>query len=202
MMHTARNINADPARTFDAAREEKRLHRRVPVKLSARFMTPDGTEHQGRITNISAGGAYIHARCLLAEGDPLLLYIDEVGRLEGRVIRLEQNAFVVSFDAGRRRNQKTADTLIWLHNGGNKILNRRAAARIRQNRPAVARLETGAERTCVILDISTSGASIGISPRPAVGKTFAVGRMRVRVVRHHEEGVGVEFITPDGQVQK
>jgi hypothetical protein len=45
-----------------------------------------------------------------------------------------------------------------------------------------------------VLDVSISGASVGTEVRPPVGSEVVLGRLRARVVRHHSEGLGLEFL--------
>ncbi|WP_306249675.1 PilZ domain-containing protein [Parvularcula sp. IMCC14364] len=174
---------------------DKRRHRRIDLPLPVRFMLPDGAEHQGRTINISAGGALIETGGVPArEGSPLLMYIGQLGRIEGKVIRVDEARFAVAFDAKRQRLRRVADTLVWLHNNTGQNLNRRQAQRIQRDKPALARFDNGQEAPCLVLDISITGASIKVSPLPEIGTQIGIGKMLGRVVRHHPEGVGVEFI--------
>ena len=43
--------------------------------------------------------------------------------------------------------------------------------------------------------MSLSGASIAIEARPPVNTMVILGRMRGRVVRHHDQGVAIQFAT-------
>ena len=45
-----------------------------------------------------------------------------------------------------------------------------------------------------VLDVSISGASVETAHRPPVGSLIQVGKLRARVVRHHDVGIGVEFL--------
>jgi len=56
-------------------------------------------------------------------------------------------------------------------------------------------LPSGEVYACVVIDVSLSGASIAIDVRPPVNTMVIVGRMRGRVVRHHERGVAIQFAT-------
>ena len=48
---------------------------------------------------------------------------------------------------------------------------------------------------CRVLDLSQSGAAIGVAPdlRPPVGSMVTIGKTPGRVVRHIEDGFAVEF---------
>ena len=55
-------------------------------------------------------------------------------------------------------------------------------------------LDTGETIDCEVIDVSISGASLRIEMRPPIGSSLMLGRMRGRVVRHHEHGIGVQFV--------
>lgn len=61
------------------------------------------------------------------------------------------------------------------------------------NRHSSIVLDDGRRYDCKIIDISLSGAAIEIAVRPAMGTPVTLGRMRARVIRHFENGIGVEF---------
>ena len=50
---------------------------------------------------------------------------------------------------------------------------------------------------CDVADISLTGASIKTDIRPPIGEIIHIGRSTGRVVRHHGEGVAVEFLHRD-----
>ena len=49
--------------------------------------------------------------------------------------------------------------------------------------------------TCQVQNFSLSGASILTTARPPVGSQVTLGQMKATVMRHHEEGIGVEFVS-------
>ncbi len=178
---------------------DNRRHRRVRLPLPVRYMLPDKSEHTGKIVNIGASGALVKSHPSATCGDEILIYIRQLGRFEATVVRVERDGFAVRFKPKRNREFRTADSLTWLFNDGEKYLNRRRAQRIRQDKPATAILEDGTEMPCRILDISVTGASVKLDPKPPVGKELVIGRMPARIVRHHNDGIGVEFIKPTAQ---
>jgi PilZ domain-containing protein len=175
---------------------DRRRTRRVVMPLKIRYLTKTREEHRGRILNISACGALVRALPGTSYGDRLIIYIDKLGRFSGEVVRIERDGFAIKFDTRKKRTCRTADTLTWLINGGENDFNRRRAQRIRQNKSAVAILPDGSQRPCKILDISMTGASLLITPKPVIGTQLKVGRMRAEVMRHHDKGIGVQFLQP------
>ena len=175
---------------------ERRRHARVDLPLKARFLGLSGEERPCVVTNVSAGGALLRATAPPREGEDVVLYIDEVGRFEGRVIRSVGSEFAVDYRGRRSKSKRTADALtVMLHNRATGS-DRRAAPRIKTEARAIVRLENGEMQPCSILDISLTGASIEIDPKPALGAVITLGKMTAKVVRRHDKGVGVVFSGP------
>jgi hypothetical protein len=175
---------------------DRRRHARIKVPLKARFLTEDGEERPCLVANISAGGALLKAKVVPKEGDYVVLYIDDVGRFEGKVVRSGEHVFAVDYRGRKSKSKRTADALTAAAATRGSRIDRRAAPRIKQDSPAIVTLETGETLSCSILDISLTGASIEIEPRPPLGMQLTLGRMSAKVVRRHEKGVGVVFSGP------
>ncbi len=47
---------------------------------------------------------------------------------------------------------------------------------------------------CEVLDLSMSGVSVKTDIRPAIGEFVLIGQLAGRVARHHQDGVGIEFV--------
>ena len=186
--------NMEPEASQDAA--ERRRHVRIDLPLKARFLTADGSEQNCLVVNISAGGALFKAKTPPPENCTVVVYIDQVGRFEGRVVRSGRHSFAVDYRTKRGRAVKTADALIEVINARGPRHDRRLAPRIRHESHAIVMLESGVAIPCSILDISLTGASIEIEPRPALGATLTLGKMSAKVVRRHDKGVGVVFSGP------
>lgn len=177
-----------------ASHDDRRKHLRVETPLKARFLNDAGEEQPCLVINVSAGGALMKAKTPPPFGTHVVLYIDQVGRFEGRVIRSTGNIFAVNYEKKRRKNARTADSLTEVMNTTKRGADRRGGPRIRQDAPARVIFEDGRNQDCAILDISLTGASIEISPRPPLGARLILGRMNAKVVRRHDNGVGVVFI--------
>ena len=180
-------------------RPDRRRHRRLPLSLEARVVLPGGAETQGKVACASAGGAQIVAPVAPRLDETVVVYADRLGRLEGRVLRATRDGFVLAFSKRASRAKRLADALTWIANMGPER-DRRAARRYQKDEAATLVREGGDAVACRILDISTTGASVGIDAhaRPAIGEAVTVGKMRGRVVRHHEAGIGMAFATAAG----
>lgn len=167
----------------------------MAAPLKARYLDARGREKPCIIVNISAGGALLKAKSPPQANEKIILYIDQVGRFEATVIRAKGQEFAVSYEAKRAKNARTADNLTKIINKNKKHrTDRRKTPRIEQNESAVLYMEDGSARPCAIMDISLTGASIEIAPRPPLGSHVILGRMTAKVVRRHDKGVSVIFV--------
>ena len=186
-------LGNDAADASADAGDDRRRHQRVDLPVKARFLTEKGVECPAEVLNISAAGAMLRTKYPPSPGQNIVLYIDQIGRIEGKVIRSGNNSFAVSYPKRRERQAKIADNLTSALNNRRSGYDRRLSPRVKHDAPATVRLEDGREMQCVILDISLTGASLEIAPRPPLGTHLVLGRMSAKVVRRHDKGVGVVF---------
>ena len=52
----------------------------------------------------------------------------------------------------------------------------------------------GDVHNCRVIDVSLSGASVACAVKPPIGTMVILGRMRGRVVRHHDQGLALQFV--------
>ena len=191
VVHPAPIANAEAP---DSA--ERRRFRRVEAKLGLRFLVGE-TETTGRLGDVSAGGARVETTDAPAKGARVVLYVDRLGRLEGQVVRRTPTGFALRLTHRLGRAKRLADTLTWIANRP-AARDRRKARRYPQSEPARMVRQDGTAHACRILDVSTTGASVGVAAqhRPAIGEAITLGLMGARVVRHHTDGIGVLFDKP------
>lgn len=182
--------------------DERRRHRRVGLSLKARVLKQGGDEEPCLVVNISAGGALLKAVNPPPAGEKVVVYIDGVGRYEGLVIRSAKHHFAVDYRARKAKTRRAADNLTHALNTPHMRLDRRQNPRIQQDQPTVLTLDNGESFACEILDISLTGASIAIDPKPNLGAVVTVGRTPAKVVRRHEKGVGVVFTGAAGKMEE
>jgi hypothetical protein len=177
--------------------EERRRHQRVKVNLLGRYMLTDRQEYPCQVTNMSPGGMALIAPISGTPGERVIAYVDHLGRLEGKIARTFPNGFAMTIAATARKRDKLAAQLTWLAN--RHILNlpedRRHGRFTPRNPLARLILPNGNNVACRVIDLSQSGAAIGIAPdlRPPVGAMVTIGKTPGRVVRHIEDGFAVEF---------
>mgnify|MGYP001590571673 CR=1 FL=1 len=185
----------NPVRRDPAAATDRRRHQRVKVNLLGRCMLEDRREFACQIVDMSPGGAAVMIPAVARVGERVVAYMDHVGRIEGKVVRLLDGGFAMSLSISERKRDKLANQLTWLAN--RHILNlpedRRHERFSPRNPFCKLVLTDGTEFKCRIIDVSPSGAAVHVDRRLEIGTPVILGVMRGRVVRNFEEGVAIEF---------
>lgn len=168
---------------------------RVKVSILGRYMLADRREFPCQVIDMSPGDAVVIAPAAGKIGERVIVYLDHIGRVEGSIVEIIDGGFVLELMASPRKRDQMAAQLTWLAN--KDILNlpedREHERLVPDNRHSSIVLDDGRRYDCKIIDISLSGAAIEIAVRPAMGTPVTLGRMRARVIRHFENGIGVEF---------
>jgi hypothetical protein len=174
---------------------ERRRHQRVAVQLMGRYMLETRREFPCQSVNISPGGLAILAPVPGNLGERVVVYLDQVGRLEGTVVRHFQNGFAIAFSATVRKRDKLAAQLTWLAN--RQILglpeDRRHERFQPRNPRTVITLGDGRQVVARLIDVSTSGAGVSTEVPLTMGQRIVVGKLPAKVVRVFDGGVAVEF---------
>jgi PilZ domain len=179
-----------------APSRDQRSSERVEVRLAGKLFVPaEEITLDCTIVNLSVGGAGIYC----PEPPPLdafvVLYIDGFGRFDGVTTRYVKGELGLKFickDAKRKRLEQDLTTFVKEGMVGVTRLRR-------HRRTAVAtRIDSftcsdGSEIACQLMDISFQGAMLKTPARPAIGTVIQLGQTRGWVVRHHEQGIGVQF---------
>ncbi|MEE9590534.1 MAG: PilZ domain-containing protein [Hyphomicrobiaceae bacterium] len=174
---------------------DRRRYKRISVNLLGRFMRENKEEYPCRLVDVSVGGGAFQSPEIVDEGERIVAYFDEIGRLEGRVTRRIEGGFAIEIQATQYKREKIAAQLTWLANRNILGLpdDRRHERIVPKVRESVLKLPNGALLQCRVLDVSVSGASVAAAMRPELGTDVLLGRLRARVVRHHDQGIGLEF---------
>ena len=174
---------------------ERRRHQRVAVQLMGRYMLESRREFPCQTLNISPGGLALLAPVPGNLNERVVVYLDQLGRVEGTVVRHFQNGFAITFSATIRKRDKLASQLTWLAN--RHVLGLPEDRRHERQQPRIPRtvitLDNGQSFVSRIIDVSTSGASIATDLQLPMGSRIIVGKLPAKVVRLFEGGVAVEF---------
>lgn len=182
---------------------DRRRHKRISVELLGRFMRETKQEYPCKLIDVSAGGAAIKpmSPVVVTPGERIVAYFDHIGGIEGSVVREIDGGFAIKLRATQHKREKLADKLTWLANrseldGAEERRHERIAPTNGRHR---LQLSEGIVIECQVLDVSVSGASIGTPARPEIGTEVVIGKLRARVMRHHAQGFGVQFIDAQSQ---
>src|SRR5688572_8864451 len=74
---------------------DRRRHKRFPLALLGRFMRANKQEFPCRLNDISVGGVAIMAPVEVEIGERIVAYFDEIGGIEGDVVRSFEGGFAV-----------------------------------------------------------------------------------------------------------
>jgi len=189
MIGTAQNPEAEPIT------EIERQFQRVDVSLFGRFMMENKSEHPCQILSVSPGSAQVISGQPGQIGERIIAYVDHLGRLEGKVLRVFNGGFAMSVNATSQKRDKLAAKITWIANRHELNLpeDRRHERLVPTTKATEIKLEDGRSYSARIIDLSLSGAAIEMEVRPAIGTLMWLGHMRGRVIRHFDEGIAIEF---------
>jgi len=181
------------------AKADRRRFRRVSVDLAGRLFTPgDGKEARCTILNLSPGGAAVDCEIIPEQGAPVVLYVDGFGRFEGTVARHNDKGFGIAFVCTPAKRERTAEQLTLFLNKSlvdETVLRRHE--RTHQKGFAKFTRADGQIVNCEVMDISVGGVSLKSEVRPPLGEFVLIAGMAGRIARHHEHGIGIEFVGQD-----
>ncbi|HVY87544.1 MAG TPA: PilZ domain-containing protein [Hyphomonadaceae bacterium] len=176
---------------------DRRRHKRVHWSVRVRGLTAEGEEFQAMTVDVCAGGLRINLARPLSVGDNLVLYIDDIGRVEGVVARaLREVGYAVEFKLTSRKRDKIADQLTWLINRDRLGLTDEREAERRPGGGQVVATFGKISIACAVMDVSIFGVALKTAgPRPMIGDKVTVGERSGTCVRYIEGGFAVDFRT-------
>ncbi|MEA2840807.1 MAG: hypothetical protein QOF41_2137 [Methylobacteriaceae bacterium] len=177
---------------------ERRRHQRVRVTVLGRYMLADKREYPCQTLDMSVGGVSLFAPVRGAIGERVIVYLDQLGRVEGLIARHTKNGFTLSMSLPLMKREKLAEQLTWIINRDVLGMEEdrqhdRVAPRATRT---VLRLPDGQEHHVKLIDISLSGAALATDVQPALGSSVVVGQTSGKVVRHFMGGIAVQFARP------
>jgi hypothetical protein len=167
------------------------------VTLRGRYMLPDRSEYPCQTIDMSPGGVALHAPVQGDMGDRIVVYFDQLGRVEGVISRLLETGFALSVSAPALKREKLADQLTWLTN--RQSLGMREDRRHERIEPVHKRSTLtidGRVLSVRLVDISLSGAAMAVDVKAPIGTPVTIGDTPAKIVRVYEGGVAVEFMRP------
>src|SRR3954468_16805706 len=92
---------------------ERRRHQRVRVVLLGRYMLENRQEFACQTVDMSPGGLALLAPVQGALGERVVIYLEHLGRVEGKIVRDFERGFAVALLATKRKQDKLASQLTW-----------------------------------------------------------------------------------------
>lgn len=178
--------------------QERRRFQRVPVMILGRYMLENRREYPCQTLNMSPGGIALIAPVQGAIGERVVVYLEHIGRVEGKIVRLIENGFAMTLNATVRKRDKIASQLTWLANRDTLGLpeDRRHDRVVPRNPFSTLTFDDGSVMDVRVFDVSISGAGLSGATVPDIGTPVRLGFMLARVVRHFDGGFAVEFRQP------
>jgi hypothetical protein len=166
--------------------------------LAARARCALASRNRAGRRGASPGGIAFSSDAGVQPGERIVAYLNQVGRIEGRVARRFPGGFAVQMTLPPVKREKRADQLTWLANRQSLGLpeDRRHERIAPRDRYAMLRLANGREFVATLIDISISGAALSVDFQPPLGARVIVGSTQAQVVRHLDLGIAVEFMRP------
>jgi hypothetical protein len=192
-----------PATDFDDITVIKRRARSTIVSLSGRYALASRRDARGerrefacRTIGISIDEITLVGPVTGPIGERVVATFDELGKLEGRIVGLIDNGFVICPALSDSRSVWLAAKIDWLdkHRHHNLPDDRTHKRIIPQRQHSTVLLADGRVLACFVIDMSVSGAAVSADLTPRRGDVLAVGKIIGRVVRLFSEGFAVRFI--------
>ena len=178
-----------------ARSHEKRRFQRVRVSLIGRYMLQERSEFPCQTIDMSPGGVALLGPVPGEIGTRVIAYLDQIGRVEGTVVRHFQNGFALALNTPQLKREKTADKLTWLANRHALGMpeDRRHERIVPRNQRTTLKLSNGHEHLVKLIDVSISGAAMNTDVEVPMGTLVTVGQTLGQVVRVFQGGIAVEF---------
>lgn len=175
---------------------ERRQYQRVRLYMPGQLFNPlDEQTVDCKVLDLSAGGAAVQCDGSFPQGDRFVLYVTGFGRFEGKVVLHESGVLRLAFTMGEIKQNRLKDMLsLFVAEGLTGITQSRKHKRERSIGSGFIIRADGNHLKCDVLDVSLDGVSLRTRARPAVGEIVNLGRSWGKVIRHHEEGVAIQFV--------
>lgn len=178
---------------------DRRRHKRFKVQVAGRFMRADQSEHACKLIDVSPGGMAIATTVKVAVGERIIGQFEHLGSVVGTVSRILSDGFAMALSVTAHKREKLAAQITWLVNrhelAGQPTERQHERFGVTQ-RISTLKLDDNIVIECKVLDVSLSGASVGTEARPPIGHVVVLGKQLARVMRYHDQGIGLQFMEP------
>lgn len=176
---------------------DRRSHQRLDLHLNGRFWTKDLGEQSCSLVDISPGGACVQSGFAPQDDTEIVLMINSIGRIEGRVIRSRPGDFSIAFTSCAETREEISTQITWHFNRNRLGLREdRRGERLAGRGQDRITLEDGTILQAEIRDVSTTGAAFNTARAPKLGERIQVSSLNGVVVRLLDTGFAVAFDPP------
>lgn len=168
------------------------------VSLLGRYMLETRQEFPCETIDMSPGGVLLKAPAVGRIGERVIVYLEQLGRIEGKITRVTAGGFAISIATTMRKRDKLASQLTWLANRSVLGLpeDRRHLRIVPRNPLTIVTLPDGTAINVRLIDISVSGAAFTSETPLQAGIHITIGSTPARIIRVTDSGVAAEFATP------
>ena len=180
----------------ERSRADRRRYRRVRIDLPGKLFVPSTSqEFACSVVDLSPGGASVTSDEQLPIDTPVVLYANTFGRFEGVIARHDGPRLGLRFASTALKRERTAEQLTLFLNR-NLLDDSELRRDDRTPTKGLTRFvrHDGQVVPCEVLDLSVSGISVKTDLRPPIGEFILIGQLAGRIARHHDNGIGIEFI--------
>jgi len=174
---------------------EQREFKRNAVNLPGNLIVPaEKVTLLCQILSLSSGGASIRCEDILPLHTYVILCVDGLRRIEGVTKRVVDGELGLQFFFKATKRRLLLDDVYNYTNDGiawKTVLRHHAG--LRSISKVRFTLHSGEELTCEVIDVSMRGLSLRTAARPRINDLISIGQKYGHVVRHHSEGIAVEF---------
>jgi hypothetical protein len=190
-------LNKRKSRVVGRLAAESRNFSRGNLNFSGRFLAENGWEYPFAIIDISPGGILARSDYIPKLGEQLVMITAELGRIQGKVIRREDNSFACIIQSTARKRDQLADRLTWLLNYQRLGLkDDRIAERKAKNQEVYVTLGDGTRFIATSLDMSITGMLIQTKETVRLAEKISIGKLSGTVSRITETGFAIQFDIP------
>ncbi len=165
-------------------------HHLKEVFLHCRYLRSDGSEFTGDVIAVSNELVVIEGgtKVLPGQGENVILYIDQLGRMEGRSSLIDMGMRLIHLNVNDRQKQRLASKIESLDETG-KIAGE-IEKPVKNNKLI---LSDGSVHDCVVSGVSLWGMFITTTANPSIDERVQVGNLVGFVNRKDKDGIRVAF---------
>jgi len=174
----------------------------IDLRTGGRYSLSNRRDMQGnrrefacRTTRISPFQMLVAAPVLGPQGERVISFFGELGKLDGWISDVVEGGFLVDLAVTRKAREGLATKLSWLEKKQrDAVVDLRKQHRLVPENPHTNLIfADGTTLGCFVIDVSPSGAAISADVDPEIGTRLAVGRAVGHVVRRFNEGFAIQF---------